>query len=128
MELQLGITGQRVAEVVVGFTITIRFGEPVEFELQIEGDPRFRTTTGILLTVTAENYADIDADLESLVGSAVTKAVASEADGLNLEFDSGAALHVPVHAKYEAWGIVGIDGSRVICLPGGELAVWSARA
>ncbi|WP_433577758.1 DUF6188 family protein [Nocardia brasiliensis] len=127
MELQLGIAGRRVTEVAVEFTITVRFGAPVEFELQIEGDPTLRTSNGHLLSVTAENYSDISSELESLVGSTVTRADASEVDGLSLEFDSGAAMRVPVHEKYESWGLVGIDGSRVICLPGGEFAIWSAR-
>ncbi|WP_407670607.1 DUF6188 family protein [Nocardia suismassiliense] len=69
----------------------------------------------------------MSSELESLVGSTVTRADASEVEGLSLEFDSGASIHVPVHDQYESWGIVGLDGSRVICLPGGEFAIWSAR-
>ncbi|MFF3226126.1 DUF6188 family protein [Nocardia suismassiliense] len=127
MELQLDIVGQQVAEVVVGFTATIWLGSSNEFELQIEGDLTFGTHGGNRLQATAGEYADISSELESLVGSTVTRADASDVEGFSLEFDSGASIHVPVHDQYESWGIVGLDGSRVICLPGGEFAIWSAR-
>ncbi len=29
------------------------------------------------------------------------------------------------HARYEAWGVTGPDGLRLVCMPGGEVAVWS---
>ncbi|WP_194837590.1 DUF6188 family protein [Nocardia sp. XZ_19_369] len=125
--VQLVIVGQQVAEVVAGLTATIRLGSPNEFELQIEGDLAFGTHAGNWLQATAGEYADIGSELESLVGSTVTRADASEVEGLSLEFDSGATIHVPVHNKYESWGVVGLDGSRVISLPGGEFAIWSAR-
>ncbi|PXX61681.1 hypothetical protein DFR70_108239 [Nocardia tenerifensis] len=127
MELRLDIVGQRVSEVIVGFTVTVRMGSPTAFELQIEGEVDFRTSGGDLSQAGSNDYGDIGSELESLVGSTVTRADASEVDGLSLQFDSGAQIHVPIHEMYEAWGLVGLDGYRVICLPGGEFAIWSAR-
>ena len=43
MELQLDIIGQRISVAIIGFTATMRFGSPVQFELQVEGDLDFRT-------------------------------------------------------------------------------------
>ncbi|CAM4301809.1 DUF6188 domain-containing protein [Nocardia ninae] len=125
--VQLAIVGQQVADVIVGFTATIRLGSPNGFELQIEGDVTFGTHAGNRRQATAGEYADISSELESLVGSTVTRADASEVEGLSLGFDSGATIHVPVHDRYESWGVAGLDHSRVICLPGGEFAIWSAR-
>ncbi|WP_107654727.1 hypothetical protein [Nocardia suismassiliense] len=51
--VQLVIVGQQVAEVVVGFTATIRLGSPNEFELQIEGGLAFGTPAGNRLQATA---------------------------------------------------------------------------
>ncbi|WP_280443727.1 DUF6188 family protein [Nocardia brasiliensis] len=127
MELPLQIEGLPVAAVILGATATIRFGEPDAFELQIEGELTFRTSTGSVLQAPSNDYAVVAAELESLIGSEVTRADASESDGLILEFSSGAAIHVPIDEDYEAWGIVGRDGSRVICTPGGEFAIWSAN-
>ncbi|MEV6554273.1 DUF6188 family protein [Nocardia sp. NPDC051756] len=127
MELQLPLIGQRISEVDAGFTATIRSGSPTEFELQIEGDLTLSTPAGNLFHAASGSYSDLALELEAIIGSTVTRADASEADGLSLEFDSGLTIHVPVHNKYESWGIVGLDGYRVICLPGGEFAIWSAR-
>lgn len=127
MELQLPIVGQPISSVTLGFSATFRIGSPDEFELQVEGELTLRTPSGETLRAPSNNYADIASDLESLIGSTVTKADASEASGLNLEFDSSAAIHVPIDQSYEAWGIVGRSGYRVISTPGGELAIWSAR-
>ncbi|MBF6124814.1 DUF6188 family protein [Nocardia brasiliensis] len=127
MELQLKIVGLPLATVTLAFTATMRFGSPDEFELQIEGELELRTSTGSVLRAPSNDYAVVAAELDSLIGSVVTRADASESDGLILEFSSGAAIHVPIDNDYEAWGIVGRDGSRVICTPGGEFAIWSAN-
>jgi hypothetical protein len=127
MEIKLQIVGLPVSSVALGFTATIQFGSPDTFELQIEGDLTLHTPAGRVLRAPSNNYAEIGPELESIIDSTVTRADASEVDGLSLEFDSGATIHVPIDQKYEAWGIVGRDGSRVICLPGGEFAIWSAR-
>lgn len=105
--------------------MTIELG--AEFELQIEGDLTLRTADGAVLHATSDDYASISSELETLVSAAVTRADADEISGLTLEFDSGARLHVPVDQHYEAWGVVGPGGYRVICMPGGEFAIWSAR-
>lgn len=48
----------------------------------------------------------------------------SESDGqLDVVFDS-LSISVPRDDNYEAWQIRGDDGLMVVCVPGGELAVW----
>ncbi|MEV0335858.1 DUF6188 family protein [Nocardia sp. NPDC050717] len=127
MDLQLEIIGKPISEVELGFTATIRIGSPIEYELQVEGEISVRTAEGRLVSAPSNSYVEIRGELESIVGSKVVRADASEVDGLSIELSSGAVLNVPVDEHYEAWGIVGLNGYRVICLPGGELAIWSAR-
>ncbi|MFI6867602.1 DUF6188 family protein [Nocardia sp. NPDC050406] len=123
--MKLEIVGQSVAAVSAEFTVTIEMG--AEFELQIEGDLTLRTANGAEFHATSDDYAAIDSELQSILGTTVMRADADEVRGLTLEFDSGAAIHIPVDQHYEAWGVVGPGGYRVICMPGGELAIWSAR-
>ncbi|MFD3743694.1 DUF6188 family protein [Nocardia sp. NPDC058633] len=127
MELQLEAIGQRVSAVELGYTATIRMGSPTAFELQIEGKLTFRTPNGILLGAPPNDYAGLSSELRSIIDSSVVRADASEVDGLIMEFDSGAAIIVPIDEKYESWGIVGSNGYRVISTPGGEFAIWSSR-
>ncbi|WP_255222340.1 DUF6188 family protein [Nocardia otitidiscaviarum] len=121
---KLRIVGHRATTVRAEHTVTIELG--AEFELQIEGDLTLPTADGAVLHATSDDYASISSELETLVSAAVTRADADEISGLTLEFDSGARLHVPVDQHYEAWGVVGPGGYRVICMPGGEFAIWSA--
>jgi len=83
-------------------------------------------------------YADVgdceclDADGFSLaLGDLVRRTVvaASATDGvLTLKFTDGVTLRCPPDPKYEAWQVVGGSPQYlVVCLPGGELAVWDKR-
>ncbi|MBF6193215.1 DUF6188 family protein [Nocardia sp. CDC186] len=125
--MEISLVGQRVSEVLIGYALTIRFGPNSEFELQIEGDIEFTTADGKTSSASSEDYGSIATDLNALIGGAVTSSSAEDGSGLIVVFESGARIHVPVDEEYEAWGVVGPGGYRVICMPGGELAIWSAR-
>jgi Family of unknown function (DUF6188) len=78
------------------------------------------------------DYECLDADGTPLaLGDLVKRTVdaASTTDGLlTLSFTDGVMLRCPPDPQYEAWQVVG--GSPpylVVCLPGGELAVWDKR-
>jgi len=43
---------------------------------------------------------------------------------LRLIFEDDVQLTVPASDRYESWDLIREDGSRVICVPGGELAIW----
>jgi len=64
--------------------------------------------------------------VRALAGRTVTTA-ASSGGNLGVECAGGVRLDVPVDDSYEAWQLHGPDGYRVVCTPGGELAVWSAQ-
>ncbi|MGH7425947.1 MAG: DUF6188 family protein, partial [Candidatus Methylomirabilales bacterium] len=64
----------------------------------------------------------------SVVGLARGEVVKAEAfkDGhLEISFSDGTHLGVPADEGFEAWEFVGPGGLRTVCLPGGELAVWT---
>ena len=49
---------------------------------------------------------------------------------LDVKFDDGTRLQVPMSLEFEAWGISGTGGAaglRIVSMPGGELAVWLDR-
>jgi Family of unknown function (DUF6188) len=56
-----------------------------------------------------------------------TECVAFKDGRLDLRFEDGSQVHVPIHPEFEAWGISGTGdaaGLRVVSMPGGELAIW----
>lgn len=54
------------------------------------------------------------------------RTAAVEDGALRLAFTDGAELTAPPDPRYESWGVTGPAGQRVVCMPGGELAVWDA--
>lgn len=56
------------------------------------------------------------------------ESVSAMKDGhLNVIIDSGISLSVAPDHAYEAWDVSISNGIRVVCMPGGELAIWDAK-
>ncbi|MGX1810190.1 DUF6188 family protein [Nocardia sp. NPDC055321] len=125
--MELKIIGHRVSAVNVGYTVTIELGPHAEFDVKIESDLIFRTPAGESRRIASDDFSSISSELDALVGSTIVSANADESQGLTVRVDTGAELHVPVDPDFEAWTVVGVDGSRVISLPGGGFAIWDAR-
>lgn len=70
---------------------------------------------------------EIPEELGAHLTGTIRNGWASDSGTLRLEFDSGYFIEAFADEDYEAWSVVGAGGSRVVCMPGGELAVWSAR-
>jgi hypothetical protein len=60
----------------------------------------------------------------AILGQAVTSARAYKDGCLTVHFADGSSLSVNPEAAYEAWEIAGTGGLRVVCTPGGRLALW----
>ncbi|MFC6020679.1 DUF6188 family protein [Plantactinospora solaniradicis] len=60
----------------------------------------------------------------SLFGANILSAVAFKSGALRLVFGTGQHLNVKPHAQYEAWSARDVGTLRVVCQPGGGLAVW----
>jgi hypothetical protein len=63
-----------------------------------------------------------------IVGKEV-KSVATAEGTLVLNFTDGGSLRCPPDDRYEAWEVVGGSPEHlVVCMPGGELAVWDDQS
>ena len=57
------------------------------------------------------------------------EAASIAADGtLHIQFSDQMSIRVPSLFDYEAWELHHDDGRMLICMPGGNIAVWSARS
>lgn len=57
----------------------------------------------------------------------VLEGIAFHGGGLALAFDDGTRIEVPAGREFEAWTLAGpggIDGLKIVSMPGGELAIW----
>ncbi|MFF7645914.1 DUF6188 family protein [Streptomyces canus] len=99
------------------------------------GDCELRVETEAVLQVSAGGHVSFDPEspdvaaphLVRLARDVITEAEVGRAGDLVIEFESGTKLTVRPDEEYEAWGLVGPQGKRVTCMPGGEIAVWSGE-
>jgi Family of unknown function (DUF6188) len=109
-----------VGEVVV----EVHDRDRIVFEAGVKPEPRLYADVGPFLCADSEGTP---LPVAALVGRTV--ASASATDGiLSLTFADGATLRCEPSAEYEAWQVVGGSPENlVVCMPGGELAVWDDR-
>jgi hypothetical protein len=114
------LAGKTVSRCVIDSAFTMEFGEGEL--LRIEG--------GFILQSTARRHALSAERAEELgpalvvVGKTISWSSASEGGELDVHFVDGTNLRVSPDSQYEAWEVVGKGGFRVVCMPGGELAIW----
>jgi hypothetical protein len=116
----------RLSEVsfLVGRTVVDVRDERIVFDAGTEAEPRLYADVGPSVCVGREG--------EPLpVAGLVRRTVASAATAggaLMLTFVDGATLRCDPSEDYEAWQVVGGSPEHlVVCMPGGELAVWDDR-
>jgi hypothetical protein len=56
----------------------------------------------------------------------ITSAVVEADSALRLAFDDGSSIEVGSDPDYEAWVMSADDGSMLVCMPGGQLAMWDS--
>ncbi|WP_413799199.1 DUF6188 family protein [Streptomyces iranensis] len=94
------------------------------YEVRVETDASIQAPGGDLVLFDPESPGAAAAQLVSLVHDTVTSAEVGSAGDLLISFGSGAELAVAPDSDYEAWGIVGPNGSRMVCMTDGEIARW----
>jgi len=100
--------------------ITLRVGG--EFELHIDGKDYG------LSPESPEGATSLSPAL-ALLHKTVAKGVAYKDGVLKLEFGAGERLSVKPDSAFEAWELTSDSGAlRIVCLPGGQLAVWQPTA
>jgi Family of unknown function (DUF6188) len=114
------LTGKTVSRCVVDRSFSMEFGEGEL--LRIEGEFIVESTTR-RHALSAERVEELGPALV-VVGKTISWLGASEGGELDLQFEDGTRLHVSPDSQYEAWEVVGRGGFRVVCMPGGALAIW----
>ena len=113
------LVGHKLEYVRLGHAIGLGFsGGP---EVLIETVARLDGPSGPADVEPGEGSSEV---LATLLGDVVRAAWTSESGELLLTFASGSDLLVGVDADVESWAVAGPDGFLIVCLAGGELAVW----
>lgn len=111
-----------IDQIVLGHAVSlVRVGEGGGV-VTIEGDFTVRIGEDTH-DVSPESLGTGGAVLFGLLHQEVREATVDEGGSLRLEIGE-ATLVVDASEDFEAWTYVAEDGRRVVCMPGGRLAVW----
>jgi hypothetical protein len=113
------LVGHKLEYVRLGHAVVLSFSGGRQ--VLIETPAQLNGPCGRVEVEPGEHPSDV---LASLLGDIVRAAVTTDAGELRLTFVSGSVLSVGVDADFESWAVAGPDGFLVVCLAGGELAVW----
>ena len=100
-----------------------------DWEIDVAGDA--------IVTVPGATPVEVDTGVSSdelpdvlapFVSRAIREVLVAREGHLGITFDDGSQISVLAAEDYEAWQVSGPDGERMVCMPGGELAIWGARA
>lgn len=119
---------------------TIDLGGETLTDLQVEYSARLHFTGGYFVRIETPFVLEVggqsahltpDTDppealkpLDGLVGQAIADSLIDRGT-LTLNFDDGARIVVRPDDDHESWTVTGPEGLLIVCMPSGELAVWS---
>lgn len=113
------LVGQKLEYVRLGHAIVLNFSGGSQ--VLIETVAHLSGPGGPVDIEPGENPSDI---LAIVLGDAVRAACTRDTGELEITFGGGSELLVGVDADVESWAVAGPGGFLIVCLAGGELAVW----
>jgi len=118
------LTGRTVSRFLIDNALCIEFIDPDREYVMITLEQEFHLEVNRISYALSPKIPTQLGPVFFLRHNTVKDALAFKDGTLKLEFANGDKLAIGAHPKYEAWGVAGDHGLRVICLPGGDLAVW----
>ena len=123
--MEIEVSGQCITVESSYPVLTVRTGNG--YELQSEAAVKIVAADGTSWFGNVEDSDIASSPLWSSIQGVIESAVASVDGKMRIRFRSGASIELHPDAVYESWSVTGPGGFRVVCTPGGELAIWSAR-
>jgi Family of unknown function (DUF6188) len=119
----LGLRGRTVTSIHVEYALYLRLSE--QYNVTVESPFRFNLPDRSVELSPETDAEEVRALLGRLVGHRIDAAAVSEKRALTIDFDDSTRLTVDPDPAYEAWNVSGPAGFLVVCMPGGELAIWT---
>jgi Family of unknown function (DUF6188) len=117
--------GLKISQITVDYALT--FLLEGQASIAIESDATLADRTGRTpeaQTVELHPGRQDVASALTLFGATVNSGVAFKTGTLRLVLDHF-QLTIPADAHHEAWNVVGPGDIRLVCTPGGQLAIWT---
>ncbi|MDQ3370221.1 MAG: DUF6188 family protein [Myxococcota bacterium] len=120
---RLPIEQARVTRCIVDHAVALEFFEgELCVVVRVEGD--FSILDGARVHRLSSSAPQDLGPAVGLLGQTVRSATTSAQGKLEIAFEDGRMLSVEPDERYEAWELCGPGGTRAVCMPGGEVAVW----
>lgn len=122
---ELPLQGKRVSRCFLDHAFGIQFllDSESEIAIKIEGIFLFKRDNKEYQLSSNED-PEVLCPAFSVLHKVVKKAIICANGDLELEFMNGSSLKVTPEYEYEAWEVTSSNGLRVVCAPGGKLAIW----
>lgn len=121
--MRLPLAGRTVSRVAFDHAVSLLTDDGAELRVQTAFS--FGADPARMVVIDPERDVAAHAGvLVDLRGRAITAAGADDDGALAVRFATEAVLQVPPDSSYEAWTLTGPQGSLVVCLPGGGVAVF----
>lgn len=121
--MEIPIAGRSLSVASTEFALVLRSDNG--FEIWAEEQVEFETPSGGKRSMAFDEEGDIDLDLNAFFSGKTASVSTGSTGALTILLESGNRATVTTGQDYESWTIVGPNGYRVVCMPGGELATWS---
>jgi uncharacterized protein DUF6188 len=121
---RIPLAGRTVSRFLIDNVLSIEFIDPERPYIMVTLEHEFHLEVNRLSYVLTPKVPSDLGPIFLLRHNTVKDALAFKDGTLKVEFLNGDKFAISAHPDYEAWGIAGDQGLRLICLPGGELAVW----
>jgi hypothetical protein len=122
--------GRAVTRVLLDFSVTLQIWELSRptVEIKLERPFEINGAGAGPVKVDPENLGGRAVEVAAILGAVVRDIRADENGVLAVAFEDGRTITAGPDSSYESWSFVSDDGGRVICTPGGKLAIWGPVA
>jgi hypothetical protein len=120
----LPFVGERISRCLVDGAFHLQFldrKDPITVSIE---SPFTLTQAGVSKLMSPQEPLELGPALGLLNGTVVT-ALAHKTGHLCVEMDAGRILTVSPDDQYEAWSIVSDNNLKIVCTPGGTIALWT---
>jgi hypothetical protein len=121
------LLAQRVSRFQVDTQLTLEFFDRPDEETTVWVSGKFNLELDRRERLLSAEQRDTVSPVFALLNRTVQSALAYKNGTLEITFTEGGKLSVTADSNYESWGVTGVRWLRIVCMPGGELAVWLAE-
>jgi hypothetical protein len=122
-----GLVDRNISRVLIDFSVTLQFADDgPAAELKLECSFAITTSAGSQ-TIEPERMVEGAQMVVGLFGARVLSVRVDQGSELVVDLSDERRLRAWPDAQYESWSYTSEDGSRVICMPGGQVAIWSPQ-